>query len=541
MKRDLEEKGEGGSEKKSTEALHMKVARAESDDDDEHIHLFMAQMLQEQKAEVAERWIVDSGASSSMTSNCEWLENYRKLSKPKKVCMGDERYIYAVGIGQVKITMHQKAIYLVQNVYYVPDLNGNLLSVSYLVNHKYHVHFLLRNTRPAVEINDPDGYVIAYGHEENGLFIFDGTTCLPEECANITILSNLKLVNDSVEEKMDEPPQKKSTGSLTTWHKCLGHIAKATVKKLSKKQMVKGMEIDEHDDEDETHQCSTCLKGKMTWQPIPKVSDIENPRILHRIYSNICGPMQKMTQDGHRYFMTFIDGHSRYIKVELLKTKDEAVEKLIALIEHAEVETGEWVNYFQSDGGGEYSSGWFAKYLKSKGIHHEFTNSDTPQENGIAERANRTLVHTAWMMLFESSLSRSFWGYTILYTTHILNRVINRGVSTKKTPYHLYTGSRPSVTHLRSFGCGVQVLLTGVKDKLASCSVRGVFIGLSENKKAYIIHDRSTGKTHISRDMVFYEGGQVRPSEFHVTIPDSEESDEEIDITVNAGPDLKAS
>ena len=71
----------------------------------------------------------------------------------------------------------------------------------------------------------------------------------------------------------------------------------------------------------------------------------------------MCGPMQKMTQDGHHYFMTFIDGHSRYIKVELLKTKDEAVEKLIALIEHAEVETGKQVNYFRSDGGGKYSSG----------------------------------------------------------------------------------------------------------------------------------------------------------------------------------------
>jgi len=196
MKRDLEEKGEGGSEKKSAEALCAKVARAESDDNDEHIHLFMAQMLQEQKAEVAERWIVNLGASSSMTSNCEWLANYCKLSKPKKVWMGDERYIYAVGIGQVKITMHQKAIYLVQNVYYVPDLNGNLLSVSYLVNRKYHVYFLLQNTRPAVEINDSDGHVITYGHEENGLFIFDGTTCLPEECANITILSDLELVND---------------------------------------------------------------------------------------------------------------------------------------------------------------------------------------------------------------------------------------------------------------------------------------------------------------------------------------------------------
>ena len=98
-------------------------------------------------------------------------------------------------------------------MYYVPDLNGNLLSVFYLVNCKYHIHFLLQNTWFAVEIDDPDGYIIAYGHKENGLFIFDGTTCLLKEHANVIILSNLKSVNDSVEEKTDEPPQKKSTGS----------------------------------------------------------------------------------------------------------------------------------------------------------------------------------------------------------------------------------------------------------------------------------------------------------------------------------------
>jgi len=96
------------------------------------------------------------------------------------------------------------------------------------------------------------------------LFIFDSTTCLSKEHANVTILSDLKSVNDSIEEKTDEPPQKKSTGSLTTWHKSLGYVAKTTVKKLFKKQIVKGIEIDKHDNEDETYQCSTCLEGEMT-------------------------------------------------------------------------------------------------------------------------------------------------------------------------------------------------------------------------------------------------------------------------------------
>ena len=80
----------------------------------------------------------------------------------------------------------------------------------------------------------------------------------------------------------------------------------------------------------------------------------------------------------------------------------------MVLIEHTEVETGKQVNYFQSDGGGKYSSERFAKYLKSKGIYHEFTNPDTSQENSVAERTNRTLVYAAQMMLFKSSLPRSF-------------------------------------------------------------------------------------------------------------------------------------
>ena len=146
IKRNLEEKDEGRSEKKPAEALYAKVAKAESNNNNEHIHLFIAQMLQEQKAEVAERWIVDSDTSLSMISNHDWLANYHELLKPKKVWIGNKRYIYAMDIGQVKIVMRWKAIYLVQNVYYILDLNSNLLSVSYLVNCKYHVHFLLQNT-----------------------------------------------------------------------------------------------------------------------------------------------------------------------------------------------------------------------------------------------------------------------------------------------------------------------------------------------------------------------------------------------------------
>ena len=99
----------------------------------------------------------------------------------------------------------------------------------------------------------------------------------------------------------------------------------------------------------------------------------------------------------------------------------------------------------------------------------------------------------------------------------------------------------PSLSLFTLLSYNTQVLFTGVKNKLAPYLVWGVFIGLSENKKAYIVYDRSTGKTHISHDVVFYESGWVGPSKVHVIIPDPEESNEEMDVTVNAGPDLKVS
>ena len=88
------------------------------------------------------------------------------------------------------------------------------------------------------------------------------------------------------------------------------------------------------------------------------------------------------------YFLTFIDGNTHYIKVKLLKSEDKTCAALKALIECAEVETGERVNYFCSDGGGEYGSKELATYFESKGIHHEKTNAYTPQENSIAEQMN---------------------------------------------------------------------------------------------------------------------------------------------------------
>ena len=161
--------------------------------------------------------------------------------------------------------------------------------------------------------------------------------------------------------------------------------------------------------------------------------------------------------------MTFIDGYSHRLVVKLIKAKSEVPKLTKEYLERAETETGERANYFRSDGGGEYGSTSLQDYFKSKGVHHEMTNPYTPQENGVSERMNRTLIEMARAMLSDAGLPNTYWGDAILYATHILNRVPTHALDEDLTPHEAFTGNKPSVAHLRIFGCKAHVHVPDAK------------------------------------------------------------------------------
>jgi transposase InsO family protein len=167
--------------------------------------------------------------------------------------------------------------------------------------------------------------------------------------------------------------------------------------------------------------------------------------------------METNARTGHRYFVTFIDAHSHHLVVKLIKTKDEVFSLTKSYFERSETITAQRPNYLRSDGGGEYGSKEFLSYLESKGIHHEKTNAYTPQENGVAERMNRTIVEMARAMLQDAGLPNSYWGDAVLYSAYILNRVPTRAIAGDITPHEAFTGYKPSVAHLRTFGCNAHV------------------------------------------------------------------------------------
>ena len=398
--------GKSGERKDSGNGdLLAKVAVAKADEG--IIRLFKAEILTGQK-DMLSKWIVDSGASTHMSSQWKkWFITYEKLLEPRRVWLGDEHFILAVETGQIRLTVNvdgHNSEYILPDVYHVPSLNGNLLSVSALNRHGYNLSFTSLRCQLM-----KSGQVIMMAHEENNLYILNASLFIPEY-AYMVMTNDIDTLIKSTDVSIHHAliaSTNSATGTTAIWHRHLGHIMLRSVKRLFQQNMVKGMHITDSNSHD-SDTCKAYLKGKQTQAPIPKVSDVQNLSVLHRVYSNLVGPIEPRGRNGECYFMTFLDGHSHYLKVVLLKSKNKAEEQLKSLIECAKVETGCRVNFFRSDGSEEYSSDSLKKYFKLHGIHHELTNPDTPQENSSAEWINRTILDMAGTMIKESNLPESF-------------------------------------------------------------------------------------------------------------------------------------
>ena len=209
--------------------------------------------------------------------------------------------------------------------------------------------------------------------------------------------------------------------------------------------------------------------------------------------------METMAWKGYHYFITFTDGYLHRLVVKLIKFKSEVPQLTKEYLERAEVETSKRMNYFHSDGGGEYGLTPLQDYFKSRGIHHEMTNAYMPQENRVSERMNCNLVEMAHAMLSDTGLPNAYWGDAILYATHVLNRVPTRTITKTLMLHEAFTGNKPSVAHLRIFGCKVHVHVPDKKcHKLDTKSIKCVFLGFAENWKAYVCMHCLSGRVFES-------------------------------------------
>ena len=203
----------------------------------------------------------------------------------------------------------------------------------------------------------------------------------------------------------------------------IGHAMRRSIQKLSDKSMVTSLEIIDTGTTEANELCALCLKGKSTQSVISKKSDVDNPRRLYRLFSDVCGPFDVEGHSKCHYFVTLINGFSHYIRVKPIRTKDEIPRVLVDWIMCAKVETSKKANILRTDGGGEYMVKDFQEWLKSRGIHHELTNPEMLQENKVAERLNRMILDMIRTIMFQSELPKFLWTFVVSYTQEILNRL----------------------------------------------------------------------------------------------------------------------
>ncbi|KAH9680700.1 hypothetical protein KPL71_026653 [Citrus sinensis] len=234
-----------------------------------------------------------------------------------------------------------------------------------------------------------------------------------------------------------------------------------------------------------------------------------------------------LSHGGARYFITFIDDFSRKVWVYVLKQKNEALEKFKDWLTLMENQTERRVKRLRTDNGLEYCLNEFNQFCIKKGIARHKTVRHTPQQNGLAERMNMTLVEKVRCMLFNANMSKHFWAEAVTTAAYLVNRSPSSALQFK-TPQELWSGKPPDLSNLRIFGCLPYTHIN--QGKLEPKAIKGYFIGYPKGVKGFKIWciNGKPSRTLISRDVVFDEESMLhRRVETELTATDLDRNEED--------------
>ncbi|KAK1607423.1 hypothetical protein QYE76_031096 [Lolium multiflorum] len=198
--------------------------------------------------------------------------------------------------------------------------------------------------------------------------------------------------------------------------------------------------------------CSACVAGKQLKKKHPIKSIVTTSRPLELLHLDLFGPSHYDTLGGSKYGLVIVDDYSRYSWVFLLKSKDETHREFITFAKKAQRTYESEIKAIRTDNGTEFKNYTMQEFVDDEGIKHEFSAPYTPQQNGVVERKNRTIIEMARTMLSEFNSPHNFWGEAISTAVHYSNRLFLRPLH-NKTPYELLTGNKPNVMYIRVFGC----------------------------------------------------------------------------------------
>lgn len=477
-------------------------------------------------------WYVDSGATCHMTNNKNIMKNY-VVDTPRLVTAANNQNMCTEGHGDVELILKgQQHKTTICDVIFVPGLSTNLLSVSKLTAKGLEVHFndeecnicygetivaSARKTNGVYKLNtvndSSDGSALATTDSRSSVSPISETeeetdSNLQEEACQSTVetLSLLEAQSTAEGQQAEVAYMSEASPSQQLWHRRLGHLNKRSMD-LLRKGMANGINYTDSD----YSPCVACIEGKQARLPFPKKSYSRASEKLGLIHSDLCGPMSVSSFSGAKYLLTFIDDYTRMTFGYFIKTKDQVLPVFKEFKNLMENQTDLKIKKLRSDNGCEYINKQFQAFLKEHGIEHQTTVPYSPQQNGVAERANRTIMEAARCMLQDSGLEKRYWAEAVNTAIFIKNKAPSKAVR-DSTPEEKWTGNKVDLSNLRVFGCTAYALVPSERrKKLDAKSKKYIFVGYCNESKGFrLVDPENPSKCIKSRDVQFIEGKSVQ-------------------------------
>ncbi|UYV61340.1 hypothetical protein LAZ67_1004471 [Cordylochernes scorpioides] len=377
-------------------------------------------------------WIGDSGATNHITRNASFYTSYKDFPTQQTVKVGSNEKLIAYGSGTITIKTCVKGkwqTHYLTDVWYVPNFSRNVMSLQSTLDKGFEMKM---DKKGCKLFKTTTGEVIVEGKRlPGGLYGMLITSIKPENAAEVNLAKT------------------QNVNMLQLWHERFGHQNKRHVQKWLKEQGIDAVMDNEP--------CEACIYGKQHRLSFGSREQYASTQPGNLIHVDVCGPMQEVSKGGMRYFVCFKGDFTKYRSVYFLKEKSQVIEKLEQFLLETKT-TGHIVKEILTDGGKEFVNKETSKITNKYGINHRITMPYTPQQNGSAERENRTLIEAARSMIYAKNISLKLWAEAVNTATYVLNRTGPTQIE-GKTPYELWFDKKPAVDHLRIFGteCFVHV------------------------------------------------------------------------------------